>query len=130
MAHQHGGPWGKEIPHGDHFPEGQEILLLEGFQGPLVHGNARVGVPVVPVAGEVLQHAAQAIPGLGPHHPGDKVEGLPGVPACGPVVDKIARIGGHVRHRGQVHVEAQGLEEQGLLPGLLLHRPHFPAVIL
>ena len=77
-----------------------------------------MGVHVAAVAGEVLQNAADpAIP-----HGGDHVcyivGGSLGVLPQGPVIDEIGGVGGHIRHRGQVHIDAQGQQRAVFLPGV------------
>ena len=51
VAHQHKG--GVRF---DACLKGQQVGVFKGFHGPVIHGDAGVGVGVVSIAGEVLQH--------------------------------------------------------------------------
>ena len=113
VGHQHRGVSGL-----DSRLERQEVAALKGLQAPGVQGDAGVGVRVVPVAGEVLQNAADPALPHGRDHIGDIVRGGRRVLAQGPVEDEVAGVRGHVRHRGQVHVDAQGQQGGILFPGV------------
>ncbi|MPM33074.1 hypothetical protein SDC9_79641 [bioreactor metagenome] len=87
--------------------KGKKIRAFKGFQRPLVHGNAGVGVLIVPVAGEVLENTAHGVGCHGLRHRGHIVPGLDCVLPKRAVIDEVPGVIGHIRHRGQIHVEAQ-----------------------
>ena len=124
VAHQHAA--GPGVHTG---LEGQKVLLQEGVVGAVIHGDARMGVGVVAVAREVLEHAAHAAFLIDPHHLGDHPRGGLGVQAQGAVVHKGPGLPGDVAHRGEVHVDAQVLQGVDLI---LLHagdKPRAPGVV-
>lgn len=82
--------------------EGLEVLVLKGFVGAVVDGDAGVGVKIAAVAGEVLERGGKA---LGLHSAdgfGNGQGGLFGGQAHGAGVDIIAGVGGDVADWGQV----------------------------
>ena len=86
--------------------EGEKVAFFKGLQGPLVHGDAGVGVHIVPVAGEVLQYRQRTA-------------------LChGPVIDEVGRVGRDVCHGGQIHVDPQGFQQGAFLLGVGYHGLH------
>ena len=114
MAHQH-----RVRPCLDARLEGEKVGGLKGLIGPLIHGHAGVGVLVVSIAREMLQHRADALLAHGGHHLGHIVGGGLGVLAQGALIDKVGGVGGYVGHRGEVHVDPQVQQGDALLPGVL-----------
>ena len=87
--------------------KGQKIALLKGLIGPLVDGDARVRVGVVPVAGEVLEDRRHPrVPDRADRRR-HKFARRRGVSAERARVDEVARVGGYVAHRRKVHVDAE-----------------------
>ena len=115
VGDQHGGSVSAALKPGG---EGEKVPVHKVLVGALVQGDAGVGVGVVTVAGKVLQHAAHAVSGHLAGDSGDIVRRGLGVLAKGAVENKIAGAGGDVRHRRQVHVEAQSAQQHILLPGV------------
>ena len=77
------------------------------FIRPLVDGDARVRVGVVPVAGEVLEDRRHPrVPDRADRRR-HKFARRRGVSAERARVDKVARVGGYVAHRRKVHVDAE-----------------------
>ena len=111
VAHQHGGLAAAGFHAGG---EGQKVSGAERIQGTVVHGDARVGVHIVAVAGEVLQYAAHVVARHLCHHGGDALGGARCIQAAGAVIHEVGRVGGDVRHRGEIDVDTKG-REQGVL---------------
>ena len=104
--------------------EGEEVGGREGLQRPLVHGDTGVGIHIVPIAGEVLEDAAHTVLRHLRDHLGHIVRCGGRILAEGAVIHKVGGVGGHICHRGQVHVEAQGGEKEVLLSGICQHGLH------
>ena len=124
VGHQHAAG-----PGVDAGLEGQEVLLLEGLVGAAVGSDARMGVGVVAVAGEVLQDAAHLVLPVHVHHLVYITRGGGGVLAQGAVVHKGPGLPGDVAHRGEVHVQAQVPEHLALVALGVEHRLHAPGVV-
>ena len=111
VAHQHGGLSAARFHASG---KGQEVSGAELVQRTVVHGDARVGVHIVAVAGEVLQNAAHVVIGHLLYHGADALGGARRVQAAGAVIHEVGGAGGDVRPRGEIDVDAQG-REQGVL---------------
>ena len=109
--------------------EGEKVGGQEGVVGAVVIGHAGVGVGVVPVAWEVLEHAAHALLRHGFHHRRDVLGGLLGVPAQSPVIDEVRRVLGDVAHRGEIDVDAQTFQEPAFLLGVAAHQLQSPLAV-
>ena len=98
--------------------EGQKIGGDEGVPAAAVMGDPRVGVLVVAVAGEVLQHAGHPLPVHLLHHCGHILRRLLRVPAETAGIDEVLRVGGDIAHRREVHIDAQAFQQLAFLRGV------------
>ncbi len=104
--------------------KGKQVPGAEGFQRPQVCDHSRVGVPVVPIAGEMLEHTAHAVLLIERRLPGRVVRrDLRGL-AQGAGVHKVGGIQGHIAHRGKIHIDPQAGEEVYLFLLGLQHVGH------
>ena len=100
--------------------EGEKILRRELLIGAAVNGDARVGIHIVAIAGEVLEDRADG-PQLTAHAAlvhlcdggFDVSGGGLGAFAEGAGIDKVRAVLRHIRHGGEVDVHAVG-EESGV----------------
>ena len=105
MAHEH-----ERRARRDARGKGQKVGGLKGLIAALVNGDARVGVDIVAVAGEVLQHARNARRLILRYDPGNVVCRRLRVLSERAGMDKVVFIGRYVAHGGEIHVDAERLE--------------------
>ena len=92
-------------------PEGDQVLFLQLLQAPAVQDAGHMGVSVLAVARKVLHNAAHPVL----RHPlqgaGHILPGGNGVSPQGAAVEEGPGVRGNIAHRGQIDVQAQGMQK-------------------
>jgi len=83
--------------------------------------NAGVGIGIVPIAGEMLQHTGHPLPGHGLHHFAGICCRLLRPLAQGARIDKIAFLRAYIAHGRKVHIDAKAAQKSAFFQGVPPH---------